>query len=56
MNQEIRAAIRESGKKQWQIAQQIGIGENTLIRWLRSELDEVRKNAIYKAIEELKAE
>jgi phage antirepressor YoqD-like protein len=53
MNQEIRNAIKASGVKQWQVAKQCGVTEYTFIRWLRDELSEERKKAIYAAIEAL---
>lgn len=56
MNQEIKAKIKEAGLKQWQVAQRCGVVESTLIRWLRFDLPEERRKAIYDAIEALKAE
>ena len=53
MNAEIRAAIKAAGLYQWQVAKACGVNEYTLIRWLRDELSDERKKAIYKAIEEL---
>lgn len=53
-NQEIREEIKKSGLFKWQIAEQIGICEMSLIRWLRVELPEEKKNRIRKAIKELK--
>ena len=53
MNSEIKKAIKEKGLRQWMVAQQLGIGETTLVRWLRNELFEERKNAILSAIEAL---
>ena len=50
MNQEIRNAIKAAGVKQWQVAKQCGVTEYTFIRWLRDELSEERKKAIYAAI------
>lgn len=53
MNQEIRQAIKAAGLKQWQVAKAIGVSEYSFIRWLRDELPEERRKAVYKAIEEL---
>lgn len=50
MNQEIRNAIKAAGVKQWMVAKELGISEYTLVRWLRDELSEERKKAIYAAI------
>lgn len=53
MNQEIKQAIKAAGLKQWQVAQQCGVAEFTFTRWLRYELSEERRNAIFAAIEAL---
>ena len=53
MNQEIRQAIKAAGLKQWQVAKACGVNEYTFIRWLRDELTEERRNAIFSAIEAL---
>lgn len=53
MNQEIRQAIKAAGLKQWQVAKQCGVTEYTFIRWLRDELTEERRKAIFSAIEAL---
>ena len=54
MNQEIRDAMRIAGVKQWQVCKALGIGESTLIRWLRDELPPERKAAIMEAIERVR--
>jgi len=56
VNQEIRKAIKAAGLKQWEVARACGITEYTLIRWLRDELSEERKKAIFGAIEALQRE
>ncbi|MCR4885456.1 MAG: hypothetical protein K5919_00890 [Clostridiales bacterium] len=53
MNREIREAIKAAGLKQWQVAKLCGVNEYTFIRWLRDELTEERRNAIFSAIEAL---
>ena len=53
MNTEIRKAIKAAGLFQWQVAKACGISEVTLIRWLRDELSEERRKAIFSAIETL---
>ena len=52
-NTDIRAAIKESKLRQYQVAEKIGISEFTLVRWLRKELSEERKQQIFTAIREL---
>lgn len=51
MNQEIRKAIKAAGLKQWQVADKCGVSEFTFVRWLRHELTEEKRTAIYAAIE-----
>lgn len=56
MNQEIKKAIKAAGLKQWQVAKACGVSEFTLVRWLRDELTEDRRNAIFRAVEALSRE
>ena len=56
MNQEIKKAIRTAGLKQWQVAKACGVSEFTLVRWLRDELTDERREAIFSAIEALSRE
>lgn len=53
-NEKIKEVIKKSGFYKWQIANQIGVCEMTLIRWLRTELSEANKEKIITAIKELK--
>lgn len=53
MNQEIKRKIRMAGIYQWQVAKALGVSEITLVRWLRDELSDQRRNAILEAIESL---
>ncbi len=53
MNQEVKDRIKAAGVKQWQVAKACGVSEWTLVRWLRDELTEERRNAIFSAIEAL---
>ena len=55
MNQEIRTAIKAAGLRQWQVAKACGVVESTFIRWMRDELTDERRKAIFEAIEALKA-
>ena len=55
-NLEIRKAIMKAGAKHWEIADILGIGETTLVRWLRKELPKSEKEKIYAAIEQLRKE
>ena len=56
MNEDIRQTIKAAGLCQCQVARKMGIYEHALQRMLRKELSEENRNAIYKAIEELKEE
>ncbi len=54
-NQEIRQAIKESRIMQYEIAEQMGISEYTLCKWLRKELTAEQRERIYTAIAEIRA-
>lgn len=55
-NPEIREAIKRARVKHWQIAAELGIGESTLVRWLRFDLTDERKGLILAAVEKVRAE
>lgn len=55
-NQEIRNMLKESGVRQWQIADKLNISEFTLSRMLRYELPEQEKQRILSAMDEIKAD
>ncbi|MEF7637391.1 MULTISPECIES: hypothetical protein [Bacillus] len=40
----------------WMIAEKLGVHENTVIRWLRSDLSTERRQRIIMVIEEIKKE
>ncbi len=52
-NIDIRDAIRNARLAQWQVADRIGVAESTLVRWLRIELTDERKQQLLAAIKEL---
>lgn len=54
-NNEIREQARTAGVKHWQIANAMGVSEQTLVRWLRTSLDESKRQRITAAIEQLTA-
>jgi len=56
LNREIRDEIKKARVKQWEVAQALGIAEETLIRWLRYELSAERKAAILEAIQKVREE
>jgi len=53
-NLEIRAALKECGLKQWELADTLGISPYTLTVWLRHELPPTKKQRILEAIAEAK--
>jgi len=55
-NAEIRNAIENSYFFTWQLAQKLGIHENTLYRWLRTEMAEDKKEKVMIAIAQLNQE
>jgi len=53
-NVEIRNAIDNSYFFTWQLAQKLGIHENTFYRWMRTEMTDEKKEMVMAAIAELK--
>lgn len=49
-NPEIREALRANGMKQWELAERLGISENTICRRLRRELPDEEKRKFLEAI------
>lgn len=47
---DIRKQLQNSNMKQWELAQKLNVSESTLIRWLRTELPEEKKERILKLI------
>lgn len=56
LNEVVRKTAKSHGVKQWEIAMELGIGENTLTRWLRVPLPADKEACIMAAIEKLAAE
>lgn len=46
----VRKAARSAGVPYWKIAEQLGVSEQTIIRWLRVPLPVDKENAIMAAI------
>lgn len=55
-NQLIRDAAKASGVKQWEIAKKLNVGEWTLSRWMREELNWEKTLEIMDTIESIKEE
>lgn len=51
-NHVIREALKASGMKQWELAEQLNVSEFTLSRKLRKEFSEDEKQKILKLIED----
>ena len=54
-NEMIRKALKDSGMKQWELAEMLGISEFTLSRKLRNELPQEEKDRILNLIINRKA-
>lgn len=55
-NKDVRFLARGKGVPFWRIAQEIGVSEPTLTRWLRVPLEPNKRTAIIGAIEKLSNE
>ena len=55
-NQEIRQAALRKGVRMWQIAEALGVHENTFSRRLRTELPQEEKEKILSIIDDLSRE
>ena len=49
----VREELKNRGVRHWQLAHALGISEQTLVRWLRFELDEERQLEMLMKIEEI---
>lgn len=54
-NLDIRVKLKEANIKQWELADQLGIAEMTLVRKLRYELPEEEKQKVFLIIKKLAA-
>ena len=55
-NEEVRIALFQHNIKQWEVAEQLGVSEVTICRWLRSNLPQDKKAEIMSAINKLAEE
>lgn len=55
-NKEIRNSISSNLLKYWQVAEKIGISASQFSVWLRTPLNDERKERVLTAIDELKKE
>ena len=42
-NKIVREELKSRGVRHWELAHELGVSEQTLVRWLRFELDEDRQ-------------
>ena len=52
-NQELINKAKSKGIPQWRIAEELGVSEMTLVRWLRHPLESEKKDAYLKAVESI---
>lgn len=55
-NLDVRDAIRAAGVRHWEVAERLGVREETLCRKLRHELSDNEKKKLLRAVEQLKKE
>ena len=55
-NGDIRQWLKEDNIAFWRLAEKLGVSEGTVVRWLRTELSEQKKEKIIQSIEELRKE
>ncbi|RDU34721.1 hypothetical protein DRW41_22105 [Neobacillus piezotolerans] len=55
-NQDIRDLIKKSDVYSWEVAEKLGIHENTMYRLLRKELDDAGKERFRQALKVLQEE
>ena len=52
-NKIVRDELKSRGVRHWELAHELGVSEQTLVRWLRFELDEDRQLDMLEKIEEI---
>lgn len=52
-NSEVRRTLKEKHIALWELAMKIGISESTMIRWMRVEMDDARKELVNQAIKRI---
>ena len=55
-NRDVRDFLKQKHVYQWEVAERLGVHETTVIRWLREELPEERKQAMIAAAIAIAAE
>lgn len=49
-NEIVKKLIRDRGLKQWKVAEQAGVSEQTLVRWLRTRMSSERELRVVNAV------
>ena len=49
-NEILKKLIRDRGLKQWKVAEQAGVSEQTLVRWLRTRMSSEREKKVVSAV------
>lgn len=55
-NKSLKMLMRGNGLPYWRVAEEIGVCENTLIRWLRTEVSGEKRTLIEDAVHKLIAQ
>ena len=50
-NKIVRDELKQRGVRHWELAHELGVSEQTLVRWLRFELDEDRQLDMLEKVE-----
>lgn len=50
---ELHKALRQKGRRQWELAAEMGIGETTLVKWLRADLTGEHLDRVTEALDRL---
>ena len=53
-NQDLKDEMRIAGVRQWEVAEAMGVSEMTLVKWMRFELPEDKRQRVLQAIEQIK--
>lgn len=55
-NRDVRSVLKQKHVFQWEVAERLGVHETTVIRWMRTEMPEDKKQAIIAAAVAIAAE
>ena len=52
-NKIVRDELKQRGVRHWELAHELGVSEQTLVRWLRFELDDDRQLDMLMKVEDI---